>query len=142
MARRARSDEEASITMTPLIDVVLLLLIFYVVTTAFIDREIELQLPESDASAIPDEKKKFTIEIGREENEIALNGEMVTIGQLDDTIGREAAADNIKSVEIRADRFVIHGRVVEVLGIVKKHGVDAVGIAVKQSRAAFEAGSG
>jgi biopolymer transport protein ExbD len=131
-------EEEVSLTMTPLIDVVLLLLIFYIVTTAFVDREIELQLPESDASAIPEEKKKFTIEIGQDEGEIALNGELVTLSQLDAAIGAEAAVDNIQSVEIRADKFVIHGRVVQVLGIVKKHGVDAVGIAVKQSRAAFE----
>ncbi len=141
MKRRVRIEEEVSLTMTPLIDVVLLLLIFYVVTTAFIDREIELQLPESDASAIPEEKKKFTIEIGTEEHEIALNGELVTLTQLDSTIAAEAAVDNIQSVEIRADKFVIHGRVVEVLGIVKKHGVEAVGIAVKQSRSAFESAS-
>ncbi len=139
MARKGRSDEEVSLSMTPLLDVVLLLLIFYVVTTVFIDRQIELQLPESDASAIPEEKKKFTIEIGQAEHELALNGELITIAELDQTIELEAAADNIKAVEIRADKFVIHGRVVEVLGIVKKHGVEAVGIAVKQSRAAFEA---
>lgn len=139
MARKRREDEEAVLSMTPLIDVVLLLLIFYVVTTAFIDREIELQLPESDASAIPEEKKKFTIEIGRNENEVALNGELVTLDQLDATIEAEATADNIQSVEIRADKFVIHGRVVRVLGIVKKHGVDAVGIAVKQTKSAFKA---
>ena len=126
--------------MTPLIDVVLLLLIFYVVTTVFVDREIELQLPESDASAIPEERKKFTIEIGREEGALALNGQLVTLEQLDSTIASEAAADAIKSVEIRADKYVIHGRVVRVLGIVKKHGVDAVGISVKQTRAAYEAG--
>ena len=37
-------------------------------------------------------------------------------------------------VEIRADKNVIHGRVVEVLGIVKKHGIENVGIAVKAAR--------
>ena len=37
-------------------------------------------------------------------------------------------------MEIRADKNVIHGRVVEVLGIVKKHGIENVGIAVKQAR--------
>ena len=45
---------------------------------------------------------------------------------------REAAIDNVRSVEIKADEFVYHGRVIQVLGIVKKHGVEAVGIAVKQ----------
>ena len=40
MARRQRDDEEATLGLTPLIDVVLLLLIFYIVTTAFVDREI------------------------------------------------------------------------------------------------------
>jgi biopolymer transport protein ExbD len=132
MARPSR-DEEANLSMTPLIDVVLLLLIFYVVTTAFVDREITLELPESDASAIPEEKKKFTVEIGQS-GALALNGRAMTIELLDRTIEVAAAADDIQSVEIRADRNVIHGRVVQVLGIVKKHGVDSIGIAVKQTK--------
>jgi biopolymer transport protein ExbD len=132
MARK-REEEDAGLSLTPLVDVVLLLLIFYIVTTAFVDREIELQLPESQASAVPEEKKKFTVELGREPQDLALNGERITVQGLDRRIRMEAQADNIKAVEIRADRQVIHGRVVEVLGIVKKHGVDNVGIAVKQA---------
>lgn len=131
---RVRVEEEVSLSMTPLIDVVLLLLIFYVVTTSFVDRAVDLQLPESDASAIPEEKKKFTIELGAN-GELAINGERTTIEIIDTTIRRETANDNVQSVEIRADQNVIHGRVVEVLGIVKQHGVEAVGIAVKQRRA-------
>jgi biopolymer transport protein ExbD len=127
----AREEEEASLGMTPLIDVVLLLLIFYIVTTSFVDREIELQLPESQSSQVPEEKKKFTVELGVD-GALALNNERITIDELDSTIGREAAADNIRAVEIRADRRVVHGRVVEVLGIVKKHGVENVGIAVQE----------
>lgn len=133
MRARVRDDEEAGLSLTPLIDVVLLLLIFYVVTTAFIDREIELKLPESQSSAIPEERKKLTIELGIG-GALALNGEPITIERLDRTIGREARAETIRAVEIRADKRVVHGRVIEVLGIVKKHGVDNVGIAVKQAR--------
>ena len=132
MARRRHEFDESGLTMTPLIDVVLLLLIFFVVTTSFQDREIELQLPESESSAIPEEKKKFVIEIGRSAGELAMNGELTTIEAIDRTIEREAAIDNVRSVEIKADEFVYHGRVIQVLGIVKKHGVEAVGIAVKQ----------
>ena len=132
MARHIE-EEEATLGLTPLIDVVLLLLIFYMVTTAFVDREIQLELPESQSSAIPDEKKKFTIELGAH-GELALNGTRISVPALDRTIEREAAANNIRSVEIRADRQVIHGRVIEVLGIVKKHGVDSVGIAVKAAK--------
>ncbi len=132
MARKNR-DEEANLSMTPLIDVVLLLLIFYVVTTAFVDREIQLELPESEASAIPEDKKKFTVEIGQG-GALALNGKATTIELLDRTIEIAAAAEGIQSVEIRADRNVIHGRVVQVLGIVKKHGVESIGIAVKQAQ--------
>ncbi len=133
MARRQQQDEEATLGLTPLIDVVLLLLIFYIVTTAFVDREIELQLPDSQSSAVPDERKKVRIELGRD-GKLALNGELMTIERLDRRIGVQARADQIRSVEIRADKNVIHGRVVEVLGIVKKHGVENVGIAVKQSK--------
>ena len=133
MAKRRPQDEDAALGLTPLIDVVLLLLIFYMVTTAFVDREIELQLPESQSSAVPDERKKLRIELGRR-GEVALNGQLMTVERLDRTIGAEARADQIRSVEIRADKLVVHGRVVEVLGIVKKHGVENVGIAVKAAR--------
>jgi biopolymer transport protein ExbD len=133
VARRRSQDEDATLGLTPLIDVVLLLLIFYMVTTAFVDREIELQLPDSQSSAVPDERKKIRIELGRR-GEVALNGQLMTIERLDRTIGAEARADQIRAVEIRADKLVVHGRVVEVLGIVKKHGVENVGIAVKAAR--------
>lgn len=127
----ARDEEEVTLGLMPLIDVVLLLLIFYVVTTSFVDREIELQLPESESSQVPEEKKKFTVELGVN-GALALNNERMTVDQLDAVVAREAAADNIRAVEIRADRRVVHGRVVEVLGIVKKNGVENVGIAVKE----------
>ena len=130
----SNNDEEAGLSMTPLVDIVLLLLIFYIVTTAFVDREVELQLPESDASAVPDEKKQFTIEVGLN-GELALNGKTTSLVDLDSTIGAEAAADNIRSVEIRCDERNPFKRFVEVLGIVKKHGVEKVGIAVKQRQA-------
>ena len=134
MARRRHAFDEGGLTMTPLIDVVLLLLIFFVVTTSFQDREIELQLPESESSAIPEEKKKFVIEIGRGPDDLALNGERITIQGIDNLIAAEAAVDNIQSVEIKADEYVYHRRVIQGLGIVKKHGVEAVGIAVKEKR--------
>ncbi len=133
MARRRQQDEEATLGLTPLIDVVLLLLIFYIVTTAFVEREIVLELPDSQSSAVPDERKKFRIELGLD-GALALNGELMTVERLDRTIELEARAGQIRSVEIRADKNVVHGRVVEVLGIVKKHGVENVGIAVKQAR--------
>ncbi len=131
--RRIQEEEEAAISMTPLIDMVLLLLIFYIVTTSFVDREIVLELPESQASQVPEEKKKFTVELGTG-GKMALNGELITVEGFDRVIGAEALADNVRAVEIRADRRVIHGRVVEVLGIVKKHGIDNVGIAVEQQK--------
>lgn len=131
--RRIEEEESASLNMTPLIDMVLLLLIFYVVTTSFQDREIQLQLPESQASQVPEEKKKFTVELGVD-GRMALNGELITVDGFDRVIGMEAANDNIRAVEIRADRRVIHGRVVEVMGIVKKHGIDNVGIAVEEQK--------
>ena len=56
MGGRHTEEEEASLSLTPLIDVALLLLVFYIVTTAFVDREIELHLPDSQSSQVIDEK--------------------------------------------------------------------------------------
>lgn len=131
MRRRSENTEEAQLSMTPLIDVVLLLLIFFVVTTSFAEREIELQLPDSQSSQVPQVKKKYVVELGASGG-LALNGDAITVQGFDIAIGEAAKADEIRAIEIRADRKVYHGRVVEILGIVKKHGVDNVGIAVNQ----------
>ncbi len=125
-------EEEASIHLTSLIDVVFLLLIFFMLTTTFADftQRLDIELPEARAALTKEKQLKYTIELD-EKGRIALNGEIVTLAVLDTTLHRDAAAGKVKGAVLRADRSVTHGNVVRVLGIVRDAGIEEVGIAVR-----------
>jgi biopolymer transport protein ExbD len=97
----------AALSLTPLIDVVFLLLIFFLVATRFAeeDREIEVQLPSaSTARPMIDRPPQLTVNIDVEGRWL-IGRNYVTAVELDDRL-RQAAVDNPgrQSVVIRADR--------------------------------------
>ena len=128
--RRAEEDN-FTFELTPLIDVVFLLLIFFMVSTAFIEfsRKLNIELPESKAASLEQKVKSFLVEIDAE-GKIYLNGDNVTMEQLEVKL-KETEGTSRRSVLIKADRRVDYGRAVEVMGLSKAAGISEIGIAVK-----------
>ena len=84
MRFQSDSEEDYSLQLTSLIDVVFLLLIFFMVSTSFVDftRRLDIELPEAESSAEVVEKKSFLIEVGVEKR-ITLNGKTVLLDNLE-----------------------------------------------------------
>ncbi len=125
-------DEDVGLSLTSLIDVIFLLLIFFIVTTTLIDptKKIELQLPEAKAAS-PDSKSiPVTIELGRR-GAVTLNGKAVRLNTLERRLKELAKENRKKSAIVRADRRLDYGQVVKVLGICRASGFLDIGIAVK-----------
>lgn len=125
------SDEETGIGLTSLIDVIFLLLIFFMVTTTIIDpsRRLDVQLPEAKAASSESKKIPVTIEMS-ERGRLLLNGEAVNLDRLEArllSLNREGK----KTAIVRADKRLDYGRVVEVLGICRASGFQEIGIAVR-----------
>ena len=120
---RDLDDEEPALPLTSLIDVVFLLLIFFMVTTTFLEREqrlaLELPLAESGAEAqrAPEE---LTIDV-MPDGGFALAGRAVSSGALGEALRAAAQRDPATPVLIRGDRAARHEHVVAVL--------DACGVA-------------
>lgn len=123
-----QEEEEYRPLLTPLIDVVLLLLIFFMVSTVFIDfqRQLTIELPESEASIIPEEKEPHILEMTRE-GRIHLDGIEVSLARLKTVLERRP---DIEEIVIRADRKLPYGNVVRVMGYCKDAGISKVGAAV------------
>lgn len=117
--------EESGVGITPLVDVVLLLLIFFIVTTSFSEPRIALELPEAVTGAPEDERERLRVTLESD-------GALLVDGSASDVAGLAAAlaAGAVEGLELRADREVPHGRVVEVLDLSRQHGVVDVSIAV------------
>lgn len=128
-----RTDEEDySLQLTPLIDVVFLLLIFFMVSTAFIDftRRMDIELPESSLGATIEKTRLFEIEI-TSEKDIFLNGDKIDFDSLSARLAKPGTSLEKRSVIIRADKRTLHGIVVKVMEICKKSGIKDIGIAVQ-----------
>ena len=131
MQFRKEAEEDYSLQLTPLVDVIFLLLIFFMVSTAFIDftRRLDIQLPEAKAAQVVEKVKSFVIEMGFDKK-IHLNGKLVTMESLETRIKSEMKTAARGSAIIKADKRLPYGNVVKVLGIVKDAKIRDIGIAV------------
>ncbi len=112
--------------LTPVIDIVFLLLIFFLVTTVFKKEELALllNLPQTEASTEKVEIKEMTIEIAVDK--LALNGAVITVGTLGMFLEKEPNKQQL--VSIRIDEKVQYKNVVAVLDMLKKHGLENIAL--------------
>jgi biopolymer transport protein ExbD len=116
-----------TLNMTPLIDCVLQLLIFFMLTSSFVlQTGIHVDLPKARAPKLPDEQD-IIITITRT-NDVFLNNEKVTTDQLPVTLLEKVTKSKKKIVLIKPDKRVETGKLVEVMGIAKSIGVESLGI--------------
>ena len=131
MRFRKSEEESFALDLTPMIDVVFLLLIFFMVSTVFVDfdRRMELILPSSKSSVPDENKKQLEIEMTNDK-QIFLNGTQITLQELESTIlsSREELGE---SGVIRADKNLPYGDVVQVMGILQNAGIQDISVAVK-----------
>jgi len=120
--------ETAELGLAPLIDVVLLLLIFFLVTTSFATPRIPLELPGAQ-SAEPPRPTRHTVVLTAAGG-LYLDEAPVTLDALGERLAAPDEGGAERELELRADREVPHGRVVEVLDRARRSGIEAVGVAV------------
>lgn len=121
-----QSSVASSLSITPLIDVVFLLLIFFLVATRFEqnDRELAVELPDAEQSGpLTEEPKILYINIDRQ-GRFFVSGAVRTLEEVDDLI-RQAVLNNpmTQTVMIRADRRVELDSFVSAVDMCKKHQV-------------------
>ncbi len=124
-------EDQAGISLTSLIDVVFLLLIFFMVTSSFIDfeRKLDIQLPEAKAADLEQkERKPIQIEMDRG-GRITMDAQEVTVTELEARLKQLQGKRTVAVV--RADRRLNHGKVTAVLGLCRDAGIRDIAIAVK-----------
>lgn len=125
-------EENFHVEMTSMADLVFLLLIFFMVSTSFVDfpKRMDIKLPESKASDKVEKNKVFTIEMGIE-GRITLNGKDIALEGLEKALEAESKNAAQKSVIIKADKGIQYGKVVTVMGVAKTLNITDISIAVK-----------
>lgn len=133
MRRRRSMDANAEnneVNLTPMLDVVFIMLIFFIVTTSFIKESgIEIERPESSAAS-PRPEAQVLVAI-TPEGAVWVDGKPVDVHQ----VGREVAGMLTEqgSAVIQADRASTTGLLIEVMDRLKEAGVEQVAVAANRS---------
>ncbi len=128
---RKRKKDEVMLDMAPLIDVIFLLLIFFMVTTTFRGKEtgINIKLPKSSIEEVV-ETKEIIITITKNKD-IYINTKRVSINSFEKTLRRTLKYARKANVIIRGDTKVDYGFVVKVMTMSKKAGARVLDIATE-----------
>jgi len=130
MQLKSTRSRKVSINITSLVDVQFILLIFFMVSTSFIEQQgMKLELPES-TSAASERIKELILEI-RTDDILILNSEQVALEDLSTKFKQLIPSLNDKSLILKADKHVSHGTVVQVMDIAKLSGLEKLIIATK-----------
>jgi biopolymer transport protein ExbD len=129
--KRKNADYSVELNLTPMIDTVFQLLIFFMVTTVFaVQSGLKVELPTAASSDAPPEKD-LTVVIS-EKGEIDLNGRRVTLENLQEEMMKDKEIFGSKVLIIKADKKTMHGLVVKVMDIAKVIGIDQLAIATEK----------
>ena len=122
--------EQLTPDMTPLIDVVFILLIFFIVTSVFKKEELALllNLPKSQAQELQVEKEQITIEISSEE--IALRGKVITPDALEEEL--KQIQDKKRAIIVRIDSDVVYSKIVVILNLLQKYELNNLALVTKK----------
>jgi len=119
-------EGETSLDLTPLIDIILQLLIFFVLTTAFIPFAVKVDLPKSQSSPLKEEK--VVVITLTKEGKLLWEKDSISLEEL---LHRVEEKGTSFTYLIRGDRGARYGDVIEILNVLKKRGVEGVGLAVE-----------
>ena len=124
-------EEESGIIITPLIDIVFLLLIFFMLTSHFhIASGLPIRLPKVADKAYEWEGQKIVLVIDRS-GHTYLRGERIELEKLGRKLQNLAETGGLVHLILEADKDVTHGRVVQIMDLAKTAGVRSIIIAAR-----------
>jgi biopolymer transport protein TolR len=126
MAFKIQSDEQdamSEINVTPLVDVMLVLVIILLVTAPLVTQSVHMKLPETVETTADIDKQPFQLGIDAN-NQITLNKEpFANLVDLETKLKAELATNPEMEVHLHADKSVVYGKVAEIMATVQHAGI-------------------
>jgi biopolymer transport protein ExbD len=127
-----RKREEPRVELTSMIDVVFLLLIFFMISTTFVETPgLNIQLPQASSTPVEPEAKELKIYLSQA-GDIYLKDRKVSLAELRQRLSELGKNTGAMTFLLLADRETRHGRVVEVMDAAKESGFGKLAIATEE----------
>ncbi|SRR5579871_5837963 len=122
-----RGSLVSQINVTPLVDVMLVLLVIFMVTAPIIQQGVEVNVPKVRAAALPGEEQQFVVSITRDK-QLYLNDTRVDTDELTQKLAAISAERPDRQIFVRADEEVPYGEVIRTMAAIKAAGIQNVGM--------------
>ena len=126
LERTQGSQPMSEINVTPLVDVMLVLVVIFIITAPLLASSIKLDLPGTDA-AKPNDAPRFVSVAVDAKGQLFLNDKPVTPADLALKLAESGKQNPDTEVQLRADQTVPYSRIVEVMGAAQKAGLNRIG---------------
>jgi len=116
----------SEINMTPLVDVMLVLVVIFIITAPLLASSIKLDLPKTEAAPVSATPKFVTVVVDKA-GQTYLDDKPLALLELASQLAQTARLNPDLEVQLRADASVPYGRIVDVMGIAQKAGLNRIG---------------
>lgn len=131
---RTKGDPPISeINVTPLVDVMLVLVVILIITAPLLASSIRLDLPRADGTQAGDAPQFVTVVLDKA-GQVFVNDQPVTPPQLAERLATAAKQNPDTEIQLRADQAVPYGRIVEVMGVAHKAGLSRIGFVAEPAK--------
>jgi biopolymer transport protein TolR len=120
----------SDINVTPLVDVMLVLLIIFMVTAPMMTQGLNVDLPETTAKSLRQEEKPIVVTVSKD-GEISINSVPLVRRVLVQELQKNYVANKDQPIFLKADKNVAYGHVVAVMADIKSVGFDKIGMITK-----------
>ncbi|KPW38110.1 ExbD/TolR family protein [Pseudomonas coronafaciens] len=129
MSFSTSSDDDAisDINITPLVDVMLVLLVTFIITAPLLNNSIPLNLPQTVATPSQDQASPVVVSVDASGG-VFIDSEAVALEQLPDALQNLHDKDPDVAINLRADQATGYGRVAQVLADVQKAGISRLSV--------------
>ena len=126
LSSRPSDAPMSEINVTPLVDVMLVLLVIFILTAPLMTSAIRLDLPQSEGGE-PGVAPQAVVLVVNAQGQWFLNEQPITENDLREQLAQAARRNPLTELELRADASVPYGRVVEAMGLAQKAGLSRIG---------------
>ena len=123
----------AEINVTPMVDVMLVLLVIFIITAPLLTVGVPLDLPKSRAATITAPKQPIIISLNRE-GEVFIGDERIDADALEPRLAALAAEDPSRIVYVRSDRTNTYAQLMDALGLINRAGFSKVSLVAEAAR--------
>jgi biopolymer transport protein TolR len=128
LEKPARQEPMSEINVTPLVDVMLVLLVIFIIAAPLMSSRLELELPKTGESVAPVVEPEAFVAVSVDaKGQVYWSDEPIDLAELQRRLAQAAQRNTDTEVQLRADTAVPYGRVVQLIGLAQSAGLARIG---------------